>query len=145
MYKRLLWLLIVLLSLSVIFQLKTKKTSDRDEPVEKSITFTMYADNNYTARVYRNAMAQPRILIYKIKAGAKTVIWDKTYDFKYLRDYSNLHNRMFETVIINNVNTREILEVRYVLTYYADGSFLQMYNDTVFNARVKSGLIKINV
>jgi hypothetical protein len=125
--------------------LKTKKVSNPEHPLEKSIAFTMYSNNSYTAQAYKNAMAQPRILIYKVKAGIKTVVWDKTYDFKYLRDYSTLHNRMFETVVINNVNSRETLEVRYVLTYYADGSFLQMFNDTVFNARVKSGLIKINV
>lgn len=144
MYKHLLWLLIILLSITVIFQSKIERESGKNQLVKKSITFTLRSDKNYAANVYRDALAQPRIIIHKLKADTKTVVWDKTYDFKRLQDYS-LQNGMSETVVVNNLNRKEKLEVTCVLTYYSKGSVLQMYNDTVFNPGMKSGAVAINL
>lgn len=147
MKKNLLWLLVVLVFAgSAVLQAHRNEMVDAKQPVRKNISFAVYFDRNYSATAYDDALAQPRIIINKLRADSKIVVWDKTYDFKQLRDYSSLKNGILENVVINNLSEGdEELEVTYILTYNTKGSILKMCNDTIFTAGTQSGQVYINL
>jgi len=147
MRKHLLWLSVVLVFAGgSVLQAHRKKMGDAEQPVKKNISFAVCFDRNYSAAAYENALAQPRIIINKLRAGSKIVVWDKTYDFKQLRDYSSLKDGILENVVINNLmESKEELEVTYILTYNTKGSVLKMCNDTIFTASTQRGQVYINL
>jgi hypothetical protein len=117
MRKYLLWLSVLLLFTgNADFQSKIEEVINPEQPVSKSICFAVNGDKNYSASIYNDALAQPRIIINKLRADSKIVVWDKTYNSKQLRDYSSVQNTMLEKVIINNIiDSKEKLQVTWLI------------------------------
>jgi hypothetical protein len=132
MKKYLLWLPVVLLVLSAAIYGYEKRSAAAQKIVNKSISFAVYKGNNYTSEIYNNTSAKLHILIEKVRGKSRTIVWDKTFEAKLLKEYPALENALSQKVTIPNVlDNKEHLEVTYTLTYNSNGSELQMQSGTV--------------
>src|SRR5690242_6461475 len=132
MKKYLLWLPLVWFGFGTAIYTTTKGTTATEKSVNKNISFAVYKGNNYASEVYNNTSATLHIIITKVRGNNRSIVWDKTFDAKLLKQYPSLENALTQQVTVPNVlDKKEHLEVTYVLTYNSNGSELQMQNGTV--------------
>lgn len=132
MKKYLLWLPLVWFGFGAAIYTTTKGTTAQEKSVNKNISFAVYKGNNYASEVYNNTSATLHIIITKVRGNNRSIVWDKTFDAKLLKQYPSLENALTQQVTVPNVlDKKEHLEVTYVLTYDSNGNELQMQNGTV--------------
>ena len=141
MKRHLLWLFFVLVASGVgVAAYGPIMTVIREKPVEKTISFTLYKGSNYGSRIYRGSSAEISIIVEKVRNTNRTVVWDTTFDAQLLSKYPSLKKAMSQNITIPGViESKEHLELNYVLTYNSNGSILKMqsgscsfdHNDTV--------------
>ena len=117
-----------------------------EKPVTKNISFAVYKANNYTSKVYDNASAKLQVAIVKIRGGKRSIVWQKEYDAKLLKEYPSLENALAQKVVVNDVvDSKERLEVMYIITYDAEGSKMQLQDGAVIDKGAKDGKLFINI
>ena len=132
MKKYLLWLPLAWFGFGAAIYTTTKVTPAPEKTVNKNISFAVYKGNNYASDVYNNTSAKLHIIITKVRGNSRSVVWDKTFDAKLLKQYPSLENALTQSVTVPNVlDKKEHLEVAYTLTYDSNGTELQMQNGTV--------------
>src|SRR4051812_1217744 len=128
----LLWLPLVWFGFGAAIYTTAKGTTATEKTVNKNISFAVYKGNNYTTEVYNSTSATLHIIITKVKGNNRSVVWDKTFDTRLLKQYPSLENALTQNVTIPNVlDKKEHLEVTYILTYDSNGNELQMQSGTV--------------
>lgn len=128
---------VILLITCAAFYKPVKKIF-QEEPVSKNIAFTIYKGANYSSKVYDGTSVQIHIIVEKVRGSESTVVWDKTFDEKLLKQYPSLENAITQQVNIANVfEKKEQLVVRYYLTYNSKGSELQMQEARVVEDSAK--------
>ena len=131
MKKHLLWLPVVLLVLGAAIY-KPVKEAIEEKPVDKSISFAVYKGTNYASDVYNYTSARVHITVEKVSGKNRTIVWNKTFDAKLLKQYPSIQNALAQKVTVSNVfDKKEHIEVTYTLTYNSNGSELQMQGGTV--------------
>lgn len=133
MKKYLLWLPLVWLGFGAALYSSTEKKESNTpvKTVNKNISFAVYKSDNYSSDVYNNTSATLHIVITKVRGTSRTIVWDKTFDAKLLKQYPSLENAITQQVTVPNVlDSKERIEVTYTLTYDSHGSQLQMQNGT---------------
>ena len=131
MKKYLLWLPIAWLVFGAAIYSTEKGSITSEKTVNKNISFAVYKGNNYASDIYNNTSAKLHITITKVRGTNRTVVWDKTFDAKLLKQYPSLENALTQQVTVPNVlDAKERIEVTYTLTYNSNGTELQMQNDT---------------
>src|SRR5437764_328579 len=132
MKKHLLWLPLVWLVFGAAIYSTENESTTSEKAVSKNISFAVYKSNNYASDVYNTTFAKLHIIITKVRGTSHTVVWDKTFDAKLLKQYPSLENALRQQVTVPDVlDTREHIEVTYTLTYNSNGSELQMQSGTV--------------
>lgn len=132
MKKYLVWLPVAWLVFGAAIYSTGKENTATEKTVNKNIAFAVYKGNNYTSDVYNNTSAKLHITITKVRGTNRTVVWDKTFDAKLLKQYPSLENALTQQVTVPNVlDKKEYVEVTYTLTYDSNGTQLQMQNGTV--------------
>ena|SRR2546423_155807 len=132
MKKYLFWLPVVLFVLSAAIYSPIKRSAAQEKTENKSISFAVYKSDNYTSEVYNKTSVKLHIIIEKVRGENRTVVWNKTFDAKLLREYPALENPLSQKVTVPNVlDKKEHLEVTYTLLYNSNGSELQMQSGTV--------------
>ena len=108
--------------------IETKKT------VSKTISFDMYKGKTYESGVYDYTSAQVQIVVEKVSHKSRTIVWQKTFDARLLKEYPGFAQAQTEKLTIPGIlERREHLEVNYVLTYDTKGSQFQLQSG-VFTA-----------
>ena len=82
-------------------------------------------------------------LQWKEGGAESSIALDTIFNGQLLRDYPNAENAQLQEVTIPNVFAKEKVTVKYVLTYYSNGSQLQMQNSLVVNS--KTGKLDIGI
>lgn len=117
-----------------------------EKTVTKNVSLAVYRADNYNASVYAGASASLQVSIVKVRGNERTVVWQKAYDARLLRDYPMLQNAMAQNITVKNVvDSKDKLEVVYTLTYDAKGSQLQLQNGTIISKGEKDGKLFINI
>ena len=136
MKKNLLWIVFILMALGVIVAASYKPVMReiKSKPVEKTISFLLYKGSNYNSKVYKGSSAQVHISVEKVRNTTRTIVWDTTFDAKLLNKYPSLKKALSQKVTIQNViESKDHLEINYLLTYESNGSVLKMQS-TNFNS-----------
>jgi len=135
MKKNLLWIAFTLIASGVIVAASYKPVMReiRSKHVEKTISFLLYKGSNYNSKVYKGSSAQVYISIEKVRNTTRTIAWDTTFDATLLNKYPSVKKALSQKVTIQNViESKDHLEINYLLTYKSDGSVLKMQS-TNFN------------
>jgi hypothetical protein len=132
MKKYLLWLPLLWFGFGAGIYTTAKGTKAPEKTVNKNISFAVYKGDNYASDVYNNTSATLHIIIVKVTGNNRSVVWDKTFNARLLKQYPSLENALTQNVIVPNVlDNKEHLEVTYTLTYNSNGNELQMHSGTV--------------
>ena len=111
-------------------------------PVTKTITYTVYADRDYTGTFYNNTQGRLQLTIATItKDGASTqVLWDTVYSWRKLADYPLFQNRTIIQKAFPILNSKEILHVSFIRKYNFNGAL----SETAVGQPVSDGDTTIN-
>jgi hypothetical protein len=146
MKKNLLWFLVLVLILGATIYRPFKEVMTQEKPVDKSISFAVYKGNNYASDVYNYTSAQVHITVEKVGSKKRSIVWEKTFDAKLLKQYPSIEKALLQNVTIPNVfDGKEHLEVTYTLTYISNGSQLQMQNGTIVSRGKISDKLNISI
>ena len=142
-YKYASWMAAFILGLGIVGY-KPVKDAITEKPVDKNLTLVIYKDNNYTSVAYDYTYAQVHITVEKVKGNNRQIVSDTIFDAKQLKEYPLADKAYIQEVTIPNVfANKEQVEVKCLLTYYSNGSRLQMLNSWVLtgeNERLKIGI-----
>jgi len=106
--------------------------SFESKTVDKTISFTIYKENSYKAKVYDCTYAEIHIDLEKVNGKNRTHVWDTTFDAKQVRQYPSIEKALSRQITIQNlVDKKEHLEINYVIRYNSHGSILQMQNGSI--------------
>ena len=136
MKKNLLWLFFIFIAsgITVAAGYKPLMREIKSKPVEESVSFVLYKGSNYNSKVYKGSSAQVYISVEKVRNTTRTIVWDTTFDAKLLNKYPSLKKALSQKVTIQNViESKDHLEINYLLTYESNGSVLKMQS-TNFNS-----------
>ena len=127
--RKLLWLVFILIVSGVTLAAgyKPLMREIKSKPVEKTVSFLLYKGSNYNSRVYKGSCAQVYVFIEKVRNSTRTIVWDTTFDSKLLYKYPSVKKALSQNVTIQNViESKEHLEINYLLTFKSKGSVLKM-------------------
>ena len=130
----------------IFFALKSSPTVSAAENTSiENVSFVVYKSSDYTSTAYYNASAQLHVVIEKINAtGENTIVWDKTFDSKYLSQYPSVADAIKQNVEINTMlKKNEYLVVKYGIIYDSKGSELQMQNYQIIDGSTENISISI--
>ena len=136
MKKNLLWLVFILIAsgVTVAAGYKPVMREIKSKPVEKTVSFLLYKESNYTSKAYKGSCAEVYVSIEKVRNTTHTIVWDTTFDAKQLNKYPSAKKALSKNVTIPHVIAfKEHLEINYLLTYKSKGSVLKMQS-TNFNS-----------
>ena len=130
-YKYSSWMAAFILGLGIIGY-KPVKEAIAEKPVDKKVVLAIYKDYDYLSKTYNYTYAGVHVTVEKMSGSKNTVEFDTTFNMQLLKSYPTVENAKLQEVTIPNVFAKkEDVIVRYILTYYSDGSQLQMQNSIV--------------
>lgn len=130
-YKYSSWMIAFILGLGIV-SYKPVKEAITEKPVDKEFTLAIYRDLDYSSKAYNSTYAQVHITVEKLSGSKSIVEIDTTFDNLLAKNYPTIENAQLQKVRIPNVYTnKEEVIVTYILTYYSDGSKLQVQNSRV--------------
>ena len=130
-YKYSSWMAAFILGLGIVGY-KPVKEAITEKPVDKKVILAIYKENDYTSEAYDFTYAQIHLTVEKVNGSNRIIELDTTFGGQLLRDYPEAENAQLQEVTIPNVfANKEKVQVKYVLTYYSNGSQLQMQNSMV--------------
>jgi hypothetical protein len=127
--------LIIALITMIFIQMKPSTVSSTENPTNESISLAVYKSSNYTSDAYKNALAQLHVVLESTNTTKKNeVVWEKTFDSKYLSQYPTVEDVIKQNIEIKNVLSKnEQLIVKYDIIYSAQGSVLQIQNEATID------------
>jgi hypothetical protein len=130
-YKYSSWMAAFILGLGIM-SYKPVKEAIMEKPVDKEFTLAIYKKLDYSSDAYNYTYGQVHITVEKLNGSKRIVELDTTFDNQLLKNYPTIENAQLQKVRIPNVfvNKEEVL-VSYEITYYSEGSLLQMQNSKV--------------
>lgn len=110
-----------------ICSIQEKNWFTSERPITKNITLEVYKSNDYLSAIYKDAFAKICVTITKVSHDSRVVVWTKTFDALQLKQFPSLEEALFHKVVINNVfDGREHLEIHSIISYYTNGSLLEI-------------------
>jgi hypothetical protein len=149
MKKKLLFIafdLVVTIFATIIFvERNSSAVSSTENTVNENVSLVVYKSSSYTSTAYSNSSAQVHVTIEKVNpADVNTIVWEKTFDSKYLNQYPSVEDAIKQNVEIENILEKdEYLVVKYDIIYDSQGSELQMQNDVIVDDSSKNIAISI--
>ena len=135
------WMAAFILGLGIIGY-KPIKDTITEKPVDKKVILAIYKDNDYLSEAYNYTYAQVEVKVEKADGSESTTVLDTTFGGKLLKDYPSEKNALQQEVTIPNVfANKEEVTITYILTYYSEGSRLQMQNSMV----LKNEMEQLNI
>jgi hypothetical protein len=117
-----------------------------ETPVNKEINISISRDTNYNLQVYDKTFATLHVIIFTVKNHKQTTVWHKVYNAMAVKQYPGAGNALQQTVQVKNIyDGQEQLFVTCIVTYYTNGSILQIQNGTSLLSGQRTGKLSINI
>lgn len=143
--KRAITLIAVAVFVSVIC-VPEKSWFTPEKPIIKNVSLEVYKSNDYLSAIYNNATAKISITITKVSNHSRIVVWNKTFDALQLKQYPSMRDALLQKVVISDVlDNREHLEVVSTVSYYANGSVLEIKDDLLLSKEATDGILTIPI
>src|SRR5688572_28535018 len=87
-------------------------------PVEKTVTYTVFAEKDYSGPAYSNAKGQLELSVAKITGNGTTqVLWDTVFTWRNLVDYPAFQYRVILQKKFSVLDSKEKLQLSYIRKY----------------------------
>ena len=96
---------------------------NQEQPVTKTVSFEVYAAKDYNDAFYDNALAEVKlgIAVINLKTNVTTVVWDTTYNFRQLKQYPQIGQRILIDKTLQHLPNTELLHVSKTVRYNVNG------------------------
>jgi hypothetical protein len=103
---------------------QTPVANKPEQPVTKSVSFEVYAARDYNNPFYDNALAEVKlsVAILNLKTNTTTVVWDTTFNFKQLKQYPQIAQKITIDKTLQHLPNSELLHVSKTVRYNVNGS-----------------------
>jgi len=99
----------------------------KSKPVRKTVSFSLHKASDYSSKVYKGSSAKVYVSVEKVRNTTRKIVWDTTLDDKPLAKYPSAKEAFLQKVTIENViESKEHLEINYLLTYNSQGSIVNI-------------------
>lgn len=143
--KRAITLITIAVSVSV-FCIREKSRFASEKPIIKNVSLKVYKSNDYLSAIYNNATAKISVSITKVSNRSRTIIWNKTFDALQLKQYPSMEDSLLQKLVISDVyNEREHLEIVSTVSYYANGSLLEIREGLLLSKEAADGILSIPI
>ena len=94
-----------------------------EQPVTKSISFEVYAAKDYNDAFYDNALAEVKlgIGVINLKTNVATVVWDTTFNFRQLKQYPQVGQKILIDKTLQHLPNTELMHVSKTIRYNVNG------------------------
>jgi len=94
-----------------------------EKSVIKNVAFEVYAAKDYSEAFYDNSLAEIKlsIAILNLKNNTTTVAWDTTYDFRQLKQYPQIGQKIRIDKAVEHLENSELLHVSKTVRYNVNG------------------------
>jgi hypothetical protein len=117
-----------------------------ENPVSKTVRFSVFAANDYTSPTYKQSKAKVLLSIWKYKGSNPELVWSHEIDEGTLRNYPTEESALFREVNINNVLERsERLVAGYKIIYNSKGSELSYDKGYIIPAGKKAKELPVSL
>ena len=98
-----------------------------EAPVTKTITYTVYADTDYSGSFYDNAKGQLELTIAKVtnKGATTQILWDTVFTWRRLGAYPLFQNKITVVKDFSIFDSKEKIQLSYVRKYDFSGMLSQ--------------------
>src|SRR5215510_1768271 len=103
MKKYLLWRVAVLLVICTTLYAQRVGNMIPENKMNKSISIAVYKGSTYQSKIYNNTFATLHITIEKVNGLNHTIVWDKIFDAKLLKQYPDAANAFAQKVVVENI------------------------------------------
>jgi hypothetical protein len=103
---------------------KNPRVELKPEPtVTKAVSFEVFAARDYNEPSYDNALAEVKLslAVLNLKNNTTTEAWDTTLNFRQLRQYPQIAQRIRIDRTLQHLESSEILHVSKVVRYNVNG------------------------
>jgi len=107
---------------------KEETKAPAETPIQKEVTYHIFAARDYSAPIYQNVKADLRLQIQVIdyKTGASRLVWDSTFSTRKLTDFPLYDNKLVIKKTIPVMNSHEKLNGAYSVRYDNEGLIQQV-------------------
>lgn len=136
-YKYSSWMAAFILGLGIVGYSPVKEAIT-EKPVDKKVILAIYKQNDYFSEAYDFTYAQVHVTVEKRNGANRIIALDTIFNGQLLKDYPTADKAQLQEVTIPNVFAKkEEVTIKYVLTYYSNGSQLQMQNSLKVNNEIE--------
>lgn len=129
-----------------VFCMQTKSWFASEKPVIKNVSLEVYKSNDYLSAIYNNATAKISVTITKVSNCSRVIVWNKTFDALQLKQYPSMEDALLQKVVVGNVfDNREHLEIYSTVSYYANGSLLEIKGGVLLSKGATDGTLTISI
>jgi hypothetical protein len=122
--KKILFFAAIFLSFAAIaLQGKITSVIVPEKLVTKTVEFSMFLANNYTAPIFKKSSAKIVLTVYKLKGNSQEILWQIVVDKGNLKNYPSYEKSLFRKVSIYNIHEQsESVVASYKVIYDTRGS-----------------------
>jgi hypothetical protein len=129
-----------------IFCMQEKNWFIFEKPIIKNVNLEVYKSNDYSSAIYNDASAKICITITKVSCKSRIIVWTKTFDALQLKQYPSFEDALLQKVSIANVfDGREHLEITSTVSYYANGSVLEIQDGVLVSKGTTGSKLTITI
>jgi len=126
------WITVFALPFIGIAAYRTIAHSREPKTVDKTVSVSIYKENNYKAKVYDCTYAEIHIDLEKVNGKNRTPVWDTTVNSKLVRQYPSVEKALSRNITIEDLaDKKEHLEINYLIRYNSNGSVLELQSGSV--------------
>ena len=94
--------------------------------------------------MYKASSAQVYVSVEKVRNTTRTIVWNTTFDAKLLNKYPSVKKALSQKVTLQNViESKDHLEINYLLTYESNGSVLNMQSTNINSTGMDTLVIRL--
>jgi hypothetical protein len=131
---------------SVALQGEVQDIVKPEQPVTKTVEFSVFVDSKYSSALYKQSKARVELSIWKYTSSYTELVWHTTIDEGKLKNYPSFDDAIFREVSIHGIiEGKETLVAGYKVIYDWKGSELSYDKGKWVTEGTKASKVKVGI
>ncbi len=131
---------------SVALQGEVQDIIKPEQPVTKTVQFSVFAGSKYSSSLYKHSKAKVELSIWKRNKSYTEMVWHATIDAGKLKNYPSFDSAIFKEVNVHGIiEGRETLIAGYKVIYDWKGSKLSYDRGKIVTEGTKANKVTVGI
>ena len=131
---------------SVALQGKVQDIIKPEQPVTKTIQFSIFAGSKYSSALYKQSKAKVELSIWKYSKSNTELVWHTTIDQGRLKNYPGADEAIFREVNVHGIlEGKETLVAGYKVIYDWKGSQLSYDKGKIVKKGAEANTVTVGI